>query len=322
MIPNPNMLFGDLFNDPHITNSRFYNFGKNTLGRFIGANTDKAYDVIISQLTIGVNDFGKDLGEVDTSAITGFGKRKTNDELLASFKKTMSDEEPFIGRILGIDSTAYLDFYPHKITEYSIATKTQMHILTNRVSVAATTNATALGETLTTLLKSFFTGWEINRTAQETQKGIVSDNKGDALITRKALEIILITAIHTVGLKLPGDVVSASAFFDFSLLFVATHHKEVDFEGTVEKEMVKEITNRLFTDTATITATNTGTNADIQIYLSATIDGVPTTFAITIKPGQSSVIKPSHLGDLKNPFLLVKNTSTINAGSYKIVVSG
>jgi len=322
MIPNLDMIFGDFFDDPHIINIRFYNFGKNLLGHLIAANTAHEYDAIIATVTAKVNDFGKDLGEVDTSTITGFGKRKTNDELLASFKKTMSDEEPFIARSLGIDSTEYLDFYPHKISEYSGATKLRMNILSNRVNVAATANATALGAPLTTILKSFFTDWEINRTAQETQKGVVHDHKGDAITTRKALELAILTAIHTVGLKYPGDVVSAGALFDFTLLFAVTRHKQIDLVGTIEKEEIKELANRLFTDTATITFSNTGINADLEIYLSGTIDGLPTSYAITVKPGQSSVIKPSHLGDLKNPFLLIKNTSTINEGSYEVVILG
>lgn len=322
MQPNIFMLFGNFLDDDRITNSRLHAFGKNLLSHLIAANTNHEYDTIISLVTLKVNDFGKDLGEVDTSTITGFGKRKTNDELLASFKKTMSDEEPFIARKLGIDSTNYLDFYPHKISEYSDAAKIRMYILTNRVNVAAVANATALGEPLTTTLKSFFTDWEINRTAQETQKGVVHDHKGEAVTTRKALEIAILTAVHTVGLKFPGDVASVSALFDFTLLFPVTRHKQIDLEGTIEKETIKVLANRLFTDTATITFSNTGINADLQIYLSGTIDGLPTRFAITVKPGQSSVIKPSHLGDLKNPFLLINNTSTINSGSYKLEILG
>ena len=131
MQPNIFMLFGDFLDDDRITNSRLYVFGKNLLSHLIAANTNHEYDAIIAIVTSKVNDFGKDLGEVDTSTITGFGKRKTNDELLASFKKTMSDEEPFIARILGIDSTEYLDFYLHKISEYSDAAKIRMYILTN-----------------------------------------------------------------------------------------------------------------------------------------------------------------------------------------------
>jgi len=111
------MLFGDFLDDERITNSRLYAFGKNLLSHLIAANTNHQYDTIISLVTLRVNDFGKDLGEVDTSTITGIGKRKTNDELMASFKKVMSDEEPFIGMSLEIDSTEYLDFYPHKVSE-------------------------------------------------------------------------------------------------------------------------------------------------------------------------------------------------------------
>ena len=74
MQPNVFMLFGDFFEDDRITNSRLHAFGKNLLSHLIAANTNHEYDTIISLVTLKVNDFGKDLGEVDTSTITGFGK--------------------------------------------------------------------------------------------------------------------------------------------------------------------------------------------------------------------------------------------------------
>ena len=322
MIPNITMLFGNIFNDPHITPLRLYAFGKSVLGCLKADNKNHQFDDVIDLLTTVLFEFGKDLGEMDTSIISGIGKRKSNDELLDSFKKTMSDEEPFIGRILGMDSTEYLDFYPHQITEYWLVNKMRMPILTNRVSVAATANAAQLGLTLTTKLKSYATDWEINRGAQEAQKGIVSEIKVDAKMDRKVVELALTSTIRTVSKLFPTDEKKGSSFFDFSLLFGITKHKSLEIVGTIEKEEIKEIANILFTDTTTINATNTSINADIQIYLSATRDGVPTTFAITIKPEQSRIIKPSHLGDLKNPFLLIKNTSTINPSTYKIVIKG
>ncbi len=322
MIPNITMLFGNIFNDPHITPLRLYTFGKSVLGCLKADNKNHQFDDIIDLLSTVLIEFGKDLGEIDTSIISGIGKRKSNDELLDSFKKTMSEEEPFIARILGMDSTEYLDLYPHQITEYSLVNKTRMPILTNRVSVAATENAAQLGVALTSKLKSYATDWEINREAQETQKGIVSEHKVDAKIDRKVVEVALTTTIRTVSKLFPTDEEKGSSYFDFSLLFGITKHKSIEIVGTIEKEEIKEIINQLFTDNTKITATNTGTNADIQIYLSASIDGTPTTFAISIKPGQSRIIKPSQLGDLKNPFLLIKNTSTINPSTYKIVIKG
>ena len=124
MIPNTNMIFGNIFDDSHITTPRIFAFGNNCRNRFISANVSHDYDVIISLLTTTLTNLGNDLGSVDTSLNLQKGKTLNNDDLMALFSSTMSDEESFIAKALGGRLQAFfLEFYPHGISEYTKATK-------------------------------------------------------------------------------------------------------------------------------------------------------------------------------------------------------
>ena len=85
---------------------------------------------------------------------------------------------------------------------------------------------------------------------------------------------------------------------------------------------IKEITNQLFTDNWSIIVRNKGVNAAIEIWLATTADETVAIKSITIQPGNASVLKPSDLGVLTNPFLLIKNLSAENDAIYEVVIIG
>jgi len=321
MKPNIDMLFGNIFDDRNIINTRLLNFAKNLKANLIKQNTSHQFDTQITLLTTVIDDLEDDLGNVDTGINVQKGKTVDNNKVLAAFKLAMSDEEPFIARAIGgKDTAAYLEFYPAKISEYSNAIKTDMDTLTNRVATAATKYATQLGATLTAKLQSFATDWQDSREVQEQQKGGVKNIRADRSTTREALELALLKVLHHIASSYPGDVVKCKSFVSFHLLFPHGRSKVTDFEGTLAVGATNELLNKTLAIDDEITITNTGTNAPLLLWLAATATEAAGTLAKTIQPGETQTYTPDQLGSAGNTFLLISNTSEVNEAKYAVEV--
>jgi hypothetical protein len=322
MKPNIDMLFGNIFDDKNIINTRLLNFARNAKANLVKQNTATEYDAQITLLTNTIEALEDDLGGIDTGLTVQKGKTRTNNQVLAAFKKTMSDEEPFIARALGGSGTAaYLEFYPNGITEYGNATKTNMPTLTSRINKAATKYTTQLGALLSATLQGYAALWEASREDQELQKGGVKDGRAERSTTRYDLEIALVKTIHHIAERFAGDVDKCKSFFSFHLLFPNKRSNVSSFEGSLAIGTTKELLNKTLAEDTEITVTNTGTNAPLVIWLAATNTEAPSTQAKTIQPGETLTFTPTQLGSLAHTFLLVKNTSEVNEAKYAVEVA-
>ena len=316
-------IFENFFDDSKIIPSRLSNFASDTLNNLIANNSTNEYDALIALLTPLLTNFQGEIGEVDSSLNLQKGLTLTTDEFIKQFADTMSSEEPFIARAVGGKGTpAYLEFYPHGVSEYSAVIKTNMPILTDRVNVAAAAHAAELGSTLTATLQAFEANWKLSRDKQQQQMGAVDTNRAERSANRQALELGLITAVHTIAAKFPGDVQQCLKFFQFNLLFAQTKHKHKNYSGSVAADATVEVLNRLFTDTATITIRNPDDNAGIFVWLAPAPNAPMPSAALEILPGNAHEVKPSQLGPLANPFLLVHNSSGVNEGAFEVEVVG
>ena len=323
MKPDNNQLFGNIFDDKNITTTRLYNFGINADNKITAANTSKQYDAVLAALADPLLQLGIELGEVDTALAIQKGATLTNNQVLTTFKKTMSEQEPFILRAVGGKGTpAALEFFPHGLTEYSEATKTTMPMLTMRLNKAATKYATQLGTDLAPLLQAFENSWKTSRDTQQQQIGSVDGNRSDRDEVRIKAELALLFAIHTVSALNPGNITAGKALFDFPLLFAQTRHKHITLTGALAGSETHLLLNNTLKDTYTIDARNTDDNAVWCLYLGATATAPVPPDAIILQPGEHKNIVPSELGSLANTFLIIKNLSDVNAASYEIVVRG
>jgi hypothetical protein len=316
-------LFGNFLNAETITTARFLNFSQDALNKLINANGGGSYTALITSLTPQVAALAAELGGVDTGINLQKGATLTNDQVLANFAKTMSDEEPFIARALGGSGTpAYLEFYPHRLTEYTKAAKTDMHTLTQRVNAAATNHAAELGPALTATLQAFENDWAKSRNVQQQQKGWVNDNRSSRSAALTALQSGMLTAVHTIAALYPGDVQQCSALFNFTLLFTQTHHKHESYKGAPAAGETLVVINRTLTDSVQLTIRNTSGNAPLAVWLGSDGTSPMPADALTVQPESSASPKPHKLGDLKSTFLLFANTSAVNAGSYEVELVG
>ena len=199
-----------------------------------------------------------------------------------------------------------------------------MPTLTERVFAAANNHKAELPGSLYNNLVAYKDGWANARTDQEQKKGIVEDNRGERDTNRLALELALLTGIHTTGAIFPGDVARCSQYFNFSLLFTSPKHKHETFTGTLLPLQQKAVVNRIFpTTTTTITIRNIDDNANLLVWLGTAENETPPTTAVEIPAGQHHDFKPSDLGNAAtNSFLILKNSSNINNGDYEVEIVG
>jgi hypothetical protein len=251
------------------------------------------------------------------------GGTLTNDQVVESFAATMSEQEPFIAAALGGRVTpAYLQFYPHKISEYSQATKTQMPTLTARINTAATANSAALGTTLTPLLEGFKSAWTNSRDSQQQQMGDVKSNRSDRGAALAPAQLGMLTAVSTIAAMFPGNVPQCSSLFNFTLLFAVTHHKHEVFTGTLEPGQTVIVFDRTLTDSTGITIRNTSTNAAIAAWLSPDGKSAMPGTTLIAQPINSIAPKPHELGNLAYTFFMLTNLSAVNSATYVVETVG
>jgi hypothetical protein len=316
-------LFGNFFDDRLIINGRFYNFSLDTLNRLTAANGGGDYTTLIGLISPLIITFGSEIGDVDAALNVQLGKTMTADQVMVAFGLTMKEKEGVIANALGgFGSAAYLEFYPHGFGEYTRALKTDMPVLTLRVKTAATAHSGALGVSLTTLLSGFVAQWNTARDEQEQQFATVDDNRTERTQAREALELAMLTVVHTIAALFPGDVDACNDFFAFSLLFTHTVHRTKTFSGTVAPGGILLVINHTLTDTNTVHVQNTDDNADFQLYLAHTATEEPAGRGITVKSNKGKRPKPSELGDLADTFLLIKNLSDVNPVTFIVKVGG
>ena len=229
MIPNVNMLFGNIFYDRKITPKYLERFAQDVIAKLIQNNSTNEYDSVINLVQTAMIPFQSELGQVDTTLNIQLGKTATVDGFIKDFKIYMKDTYMKIAVALGDDKTPeFREFYPNGKTEYLKLTKTQIPTVMTRLNVAALAHSAALGATISGELQAFQTQWIAVRESQLQQKSAVKTNRSDRTTARKEVEIAMLKTIHFVANKFPGDVLKCKTFFDFNLLFGARHRSLED----------------------------------------------------------------------------------------------
>jgi hypothetical protein len=317
-------IFENFFDDRRIINARFYNFSQDSRQRLDAANGSGDYQDLLDLIDPLILDLGTELGEVDITLNLQKGKTMTNDQVKTAFIHTMRVKKGVIADLFGgEDTVGFVQFYPHGISEYNEATKPQMPTLTNRVKTAALANTGTLPAALVTLLAGFKTSWDTSRADQESEMGIVSTNRDERSAARVALELGMLTVVHTIAAKFPGDVDTCLTFFNFSKLFRNTHMHIESQHGTLTPGVVHMAANLLLNDNDEVVVENMDDNANILVYKANTATAEPEPDSgVLIKTKSKKILKPSAIGDNAKPFLLLKNTSTINDADFRISIRG
>jgi len=87
-----------------------------------------------------------------------------------------------------------------------------------------------------------------------------------------------------------------------------------------EEVRIKAVLNRALNEDDKITIANMDDNSNIVAYLAATANDPQNGKFIEVKPGKKVQVKAIELGDINNTFLIIRNISPVNDGSYRVEV--
>lgn len=234
MKPNPQMLFGNIFDDERITPINLESFSDDVLAKLTKNNIGNVFNPVLIPLKAAQKPFRDEIGEVDTTFNQQLGKTQTVDEFILEFTQYMRDNYINIAAKLGGDKTpAFLEFYPKGKTEYNKISKTRMPTVMDRLEASATAYATVLGAPITPQLKGFQKQWDLVRGNQRQQISAVETNRIERSKARRELELSLLKVIHFVADKYPGDVEQCMVFFNFNLLFSVRRSKGGKKDGGI-----------------------------------------------------------------------------------------
>ncbi len=234
MKPNPQMLFGNIFDEKRITPNYIARFAEDTQAKLTKNNENNEYDAVLIPLTAAIVPLRKELGEVDTTINVQVGKTSTVDGFIVAFKGYMNDKYiPIAAALNGVKTPEFMEFYPKGKSEYTQVTKTQMPTIMERLKVTAAKYEVQIGAVISTDLQTFQTKWQQLRGQQLEEKAAVKTNRTDRSVARRAVELELLNTIHFIASKFPGDVARCQNFFDFNLLFGARHKSLEDAPAEV-----------------------------------------------------------------------------------------
>lgn len=232
----PDKVFQNIFADPQITDLRLSAFATDTLSRIDRLDTAGKYNEKAAAVANARQELQQHISGVDQHLNHRKGKTGEVNGFVSNFKQRMSELEGVIANAVGgYESAAYLDFYPHGITEYRIAVKAQVPVLLDRIYEAAGLYGAQLGTATKDELQSFRGSWAQARGRQEQAKGSVSDSRAGRNSARRQLEVVLMQLVYTIAHDHADNPEAGKAWFDFTLLASAAHpslrrHKD-DPEG-------------------------------------------------------------------------------------------
>ncbi|MEI6184007.1 MAG: hypothetical protein WCP65_00660 [Bacteroidota bacterium] len=313
----------NIFNRHGISRANLLAYAKDHLGRIKSKNTTGVYDLIIAYLTPLISAFETEMQVVDSAKNLRKGQTHNVEETTGNFSGTMGSYKEEIGRKLGgKTSVAFFEFYPNNQSEYSQPNRKEMDAILSRITVATNKHHVALGTELTAVLLALKPDYTASRGAQTETIADVAANKADVTANQLALANGLNKSFHEIAAKHTDNIAPCIGLFNFNLLYSVTHHQHTVFTGTVL--ITKEVTvlNRSLDDNMQIVAKNTTDNADFWIWNGAIPFDPEHVKAVLVKAGKSVNLKASDIGDVNNPFLTIKNASTVNTVGYEVTIIG
>lgn len=210
--------FTNPFDNPRISHNRLNLFSTDVIARITNGNGNGMFTALLVQLTNAYQDHFGDIKDVDLASAVLKSLTAAKDNVMATFKAMVQQQEGAVRSEFGRDSPTYLEFFPLGLTEYTNASLGNVETLMTRMVDRAQTYQADLGTDFVDMFTDVKTNFRAARSAQLTRKSTVSDERTSRHSTRAALNRELFRAMFTVGMNFPGDVDRCMDFFDQRIL--------------------------------------------------------------------------------------------------------
>lgn len=217
-------IFKNYFADPKISDDNLKKFTEDHLQRIVSNNSGGMFADMLTATQDGYNGYFGNIVNEDLNTVIRKSLTMSADNLIETFKKTVSQKEGTIKGLFASNSPTYQEFFPQGLTEYNHANKANIETLMNRMVSSSTTHVAELGDPFVQLFTEIRDKYVSARTLQLGKKGDVASRKTDTKTSRTELELQLTKNVHFVGYNFPGDIAACVKFFDQSIIHHDANH--------------------------------------------------------------------------------------------------
>lgn len=293
-----------------IVNKRLLNCARDHRNRMNNHNGAGIYTLAIAAIDPLINAYDVAMGAVRSTTQVQKGATEIKVGEVVSFSEFMHTEEPHLEYIFRTNHPALLEFIGNGISEFNNITNENILPLMLSVQTAAHNHALEVGVAFVTSADNYVTNYGTARNAQEDK----FSSSGTARNTVKSSKIALVRQMikdHGIDIVNNFDnLAAAEEIFDYSLLYRrrSTNHVHFPPHGSTTG-VPNTVTNagEIATDNATeVTIHNEGAG-DIDVYFSATINGMPGVNKKTVHGYSSATVNVMLIdgGDITKPYLNV-----------------
>lgn len=216
--------FDNFFEAARISDDNLKKFVQDHLARLAANNGGGDFTTILNDMTLAYTGYFGKITDTDLAKAVQQSLTMSADNLITTFKKTVSQKEGAIKSQYGADSPTYQEFFPYGLTEYSKATKANVETLMTRMVSSCTAHVADLGAAMVALFANIQSNYVTARTLQLSKIAEVSTDISDKHATRDVVELQLCRNVHYIGYSFPGNADRCMDFFDQSIIRPNVNH--------------------------------------------------------------------------------------------------
>lgn len=215
---NLQTLFVNFFNTDRISDDNLKKFAQDHIQRLTNNNGSGMFTTMLTDTNNAYTSYFGKITDKDLAFAVQQSLTLSADNLMETFKSSVSQKEGLIRSTYGKDSPVYQEFFPLGLSEYGQATKANIETLMTRMVNSATAHIADLGLPFKTLFADIKNNYIAARTAQLAKISQVSTTRTDTHTTRDVIEVQLCKNLHFIGFTFPGNADRCMDFFDQSII--------------------------------------------------------------------------------------------------------
>lgn len=309
--------FRILFMSPKISRERLRDFCRDHLQRLTANNPGGVFTPIITALTTAYNAYNSDLTAYVTKVAQKEGRTLDADAKRTALLKNISDNEKLVAYTYKDNLPVYEEFYPLGITEYNLATQSELSTLGERYLNILTVHAADFSAPFITAYTDAYNDYVAALDENSTVRSGVDTERSDLSTSRDALALQMTKNLLTIALQYAGNESKADIYFDQSILNVAFRESEKKVTGEIDPGLTQNVFDNITKGELQLRMKNDG-EGPLHLAFRPDDEAPVADTDFLLGPGQEVTLNASELGYTSvNKYLNITNPGPL-VGSYTV----